>query len=70
MLDAVVVEDLVTFSFQGSTRRSNLIAGWTWVCRDICADFISADKIADGSLTAAVLEPQNAQDHGADERSA
>jgi len=58
MLDAVVVEDPTMFAFQGSIRRSNLNAGWTWICRDICSDFISADEIADGSLTAARLEPQ------------
>ena len=58
MLDVVVVEDPATFSFRGSIRRSSIVAGWTWVCRDLCSDFISADEIADGSLTAAMLEPQ------------
>jgi hypothetical protein len=58
MLDAVIVEDPASFSFAGSIRRSSVVAGWTWVCRDLCADFISADEIADSSLTAATLEPQ------------
>ncbi|WP_193336496.1 hypothetical protein [Devosia beringensis] len=61
MLDVVVVEDPATFSFQGSIRRSSIVAGWTWVYRDLCGDFISADEIADGSLTAAALEPQMAK---------
>ncbi len=57
MLDVVTVDDPATFLFQGSIRRSNIVAGWTWVYRDLCADIISADEIADGSLTAAALEP-------------
>ena len=58
LLDVVIVEDPATFAFQGSIRRSSIVAGWTWVCRDLCSDFISSDEIADGSLTAAMLEPQ------------
>ncbi|MGV8855319.1 MAG: hypothetical protein ACOH2L_11790 [Devosia sp.] len=56
MLDPVIVEEPTMFAFKGSIRRSNLVAAWTWVCRDLCADFISADEIADGTLTAAALE--------------
>jgi hypothetical protein len=58
LLDAVIVEDPSTFSFAGSIRRSSVVSAWTWVCRDICSDFISPDEIADGSLTAATLGPQ------------
>lgn len=58
MLDAIIVEDPVTFSFPGSLRRSNVVAGWTWVCRDLCADIISPEQLVDGSLTAAWLGSQ------------
>lgn len=57
LIDAVIVEDPATYAFPGSISRGNVIAGWTWVCRDLCPDFINPDTIADGTLTAATLEP-------------
>ena len=57
LIDAVIVEDPATYAFAGSISRSNVIAGWTWVCRDLCSDLINPDTILDGSFTAAALEP-------------
>src|SRR5690554_813787 len=56
LIDAVLVEDPVTFPFAGSVARSHAQAGWTWVYRDLCPDLISADGIANGHIAARDVE--------------
>ncbi|WP_332693572.1 hypothetical protein [Devosia sp.] len=52
----VVVQDPVQFPFAGSISRGHADAAWTWVHRDLCADLIAADRIADGTFSAADVE--------------
>lgn len=56
VLDLVVVRDPVQFSFPGSLSRSHVEAAWIWVHRDLCPELISADRLADGSYSAADIE--------------
>ena len=43
-IDAILVEDPVLFPFEGSVARSQAMAIWHWVKRDLCADLIAADS--------------------------
>jgi hypothetical protein len=52
----VVVQDPVQFPFAGSISRGHADAAWTWVHRDLCADLISAEAIADGTFSVADAE--------------
>lgn len=56
VLDAVIVQDPVSFPFAGSVARSHAEAGWTWVYRDLCPDLISGDRVNSGQYSAAELE--------------
>jgi hypothetical protein len=52
----VIVQDPVQFSFSGSISRSHVEAAWVWVHRDICAELIDPDRLADGSFSVADVE--------------
>lgn len=52
LIDAIVVEDPVSYAFPGSIARSHAAAAWTWVARDLCPDLFSIDH----PPTAAALE--------------
>jgi hypothetical protein len=56
IIDALLVEDPAPHDFPGSIARSHAAAAWTWVYRDLCADLISTDAAAAGTLGAADLE--------------
>ncbi|MHA6691539.1 hypothetical protein [Devosia sp. A449] len=56
IIDPVLVEEPVPFSFAGSVARSHADAGWTWVTRDLCPDLIPEAAVAAGSFSAADLE--------------
>lgn len=56
LIDAVLVEGPVAFPFDGSVVRSEALAGWTWVVRDLCPDLISSDALERDSLEAADVE--------------
>ncbi|KQX41947.1 hypothetical protein ASD04_17945 [Devosia sp. Root436] len=56
VIDVILVQDPVPFSFAGSVSRAHAEAGWTWVYRDLCPDLISADGIANGNFLAKDLE--------------
>lgn len=43
LIDAVIVEDPVAFPFPGSVARSQAVAVWTWVNRDLCQDIDIGD---------------------------
>lgn len=57
LIEAVVVDEPVTFNFAGSVSRTSAMAGWTWVYRDLCNDIIAADDVLEGRLTPAALDP-------------
>ena len=57
LIEAVVVDEPVTFSFPGSVSRTSAMAGWTWIYRDLCSDIIAADDVLEGRLTPTALEP-------------
>ena len=56
MIDAVLVQDPVSFPFAGSVSRAHAEAGWTWIHRDLCPDLIPADAVAGGTFAAGDLE--------------
>lgn len=56
LLDAVIVEGPVSFTFAGCVARSAAEAGWVWVHRDLCADLIPPAAMSSGSFSAAELE--------------
>lgn len=57
LIDAVLVEEPVPFSFAGSISREAAAAWWTWVVRDLAPDLISAEEVQAGGFPAARLEP-------------
>lgn len=57
LIDPVLVEGPVAFSFAGSVDRAGAVAAWTWVLRDIAPDLISSEGVANGAFKAADLEP-------------
>ncbi|NGP18706.1 hypothetical protein [Devosia aurantiaca] len=57
LIDPILVEGPVAFSFAGSVDRAGAAAAWTWVLRDIAPDLISAEGVANGAFKAADLEP-------------
>lgn len=57
LIDAVLVDEPVLFAFNGSVSREAANAAWTWVLRDLCADLISGEAVANGRFRAAELEP-------------
>lgn len=56
VLDPIVVQDPIQFSFAGSITRSHLEAGWVWVHRDLCGDLIAPEAVVEGTFTPADLE--------------
>src|SRR5690606_10539990 len=56
LIDAILVQDPVSFPFAGSVTRTHAEAGWVWVHRDLCPDLISADGVANGNFSAGDLE--------------
>ncbi|MDB5614095.1 MAG: hypothetical protein JWQ22_1748 [Devosia sp.] len=56
ILDLILVQDPVQFSFSGSVERAHAEAAWTWVHRDLTPELIDTDRLADGTYTAAELE--------------
>ena len=56
ILDLILVQDPVQFSFPGSVERGHAEAVWTWVHRDLVPELIDSDRLADGTYTAADLE--------------
>ena len=56
ILDLILVQDPVQFSFPGSVERGHAEAVWTWVHRDLTPELIDSDRLADGTFTAADLE--------------
>jgi hypothetical protein len=56
ILDLILVQDPVQFSFPGSVERAHAEAVWTWVCRDLAPELIDSERLADGTYTAADLE--------------
>lgn len=56
LIDPVLIDDPVLFSFQGSVDRQGALAAWTWVLRDVCPDLISGDGVANGSFGSSDLE--------------
>lgn len=56
LIDAILVDEPVSFPFAGSVARSHAEAGWVWVCRDLCPDLISADGVANGNFAAGDFE--------------
>lgn len=56
VLDLIIVQDPLQFPFAGSISRSHVEAAWIWVHRDLCADLIDPDRLADGSYSPVDLE--------------
>lgn len=56
VIDLVIVQDPVQFVFAGSVLRSHAEAAWIWVHRDLCAELIDPQFLADGTYSAADLE--------------
>lgn len=57
LIDAILVNGPVPHAFAGSVDRAAAQATWTWVVRDLCPDLVSAEGVANGAVTAALLEP-------------
>lgn len=57
LIDAVLVNEPVLFPLAGSVSVDAANAVWKWVVRDVCADLISADGAASGTLRAVDIEP-------------
>ncbi|QQR37936.1 hypothetical protein [Devosia rhizoryzae] len=57
LIDPVLVEGPVSFSFPGSVDRAGAVAAWTWVLRDVGSDLISAEGVSNGAFKASDLEP-------------
>ncbi|MFD2649021.1 hypothetical protein ACFSX5_14630 [Devosia albogilva] len=56
LLEPVIVEELPASPLPGALARQHVEAAWTWVLRDLAPDLLSAERAANGSLTAAELE--------------
>lgn len=56
IIDVILVQDPVSFTFAGSVTRKHADAAWTWVYRDLCPDLISGEGVANGNFSAADLE--------------
>lgn len=54
LLDSVLVEDPVEFTFDGAVTRAHAQAIWVWLVRDVAADLIDPDAVT--SEAAAALE--------------
>lgn len=57
LIDAVLVDEPVTFAFAGSVSREAAMAVWTWVARDLCPELIALDTAENGALQAADIDP-------------
>jgi hypothetical protein len=56
LIDTVIVEEPAQFSFPGSVSRPLAEAAWVWTYRDLCADLISAESVANGRFGGDDLE--------------
>ncbi len=56
LLEPVIVEELPASPLPGALARQHVEAAWTWVLRDLAPDLLSAERAANGSLSAAELE--------------
>jgi hypothetical protein len=54
-IDAVLVEDLGDFTFDGAIRVGEAQAVWTWLARDVAPDLIGAVAASDESRSAAAV---------------
>jgi hypothetical protein len=57
LIDAILVHEPVLVVFPGAVSRETARSIWTWVTRDLCPDIIPQDRIEEGVLTAAEIEP-------------
>ncbi len=57
LIDPVLVDEPVHFSFAGSVVREGAMAAWIWVIRDLCPDLLSAEAAESGTLKPAEVEP-------------
>lgn len=57
VIDPILVDEPVHFSFAGSLVREGAMASWVWIMRDLCPDLISAEAVENGTLKPAELEP-------------
>lgn len=57
LIDPVLVDEPVLFPFSGSVSVEAARSAWVWAVRDLCADLISAEGVANGNFGAADLEP-------------
>jgi len=57
LIDPILVDEPVLFTFPGSLGRDAAMAAWTWAVRDTSADLVSLDGVFNGALTGADFEP-------------
>lgn len=57
LIDPILVEEPVLYSFSGSISRDAADAAWTWVLRDLSSDIVSAAAVEKGTLGAGDLAP-------------
>ena len=55
-IDAVLVEDVGEFAFDGAITRSEAQAIWTWLVRDVAPDLVDGEASPDNPATLAALE--------------
>src|SRR4051812_18748979 len=56
LIDAVVVESPVEFSFDGAVTVDDAQAAWNWLVRDVAPDLIDIEAVDDDPRNAAALE--------------
>lgn len=57
LIDPILVHEPVLEVFAGAVNIEAARAIWVWVVRDLCSDIIPADKVEQGTLQAADIEP-------------
>jgi hypothetical protein len=56
LLEPVIIEEVPASPLPGALVREHVEAAWTWTLRDLAPDLLSAERAANGSLTAAEVE--------------
>lgn len=57
LIDPILVHEPVLETFPGAVNIEAARAIWIWVIRDLCSDIMPADKVGQGTLAAADIEP-------------
>jgi hypothetical protein len=56
MIDAVIVEDVGEFEFDGAVSRKHAMAAWTWIFRDLAPELIDPEADASDPATLKALD--------------